>query len=177
MELKGSRTEKNLHAAFAGESMARSRYTFYASVAKKEGYQQTAGIFLETSDNEKEHAKLWAKALGLIGDTPKNLEEAAKGEHYEWSQMYKEFAQVAEEEGFHDLAKMFTEVGEVEEEHEKRYRALIDNIKNNTVFSRTAPVRWHCRNCGYIHEGTDAPDKCPACAHPKSFFEIYCENY
>lgn len=177
MNLKGSQTEQNLLKAFAGESQARNKYTYFASVAKKEGYEQIAAIFQETADNEKEHAKLWAKHLGLIGDTIKNLEEAANGEHYEWTEMYKEFAEVAAREGFEEIARQFREVAEVEEAHEKRYRKLLERVKNNTFFSRSETVKWHCRNCGYIHEGKEAPEVCPACGHPRSFYELLCENY
>jgi len=190
MELKGSRTEKNLMAAVAGESQARNRYTYFASQARKEGYEQIAAIFLETADNEKEHAKLEFKRLlggeveitaafpaGVIGDTAANLEAAAAGEHYEWTEMYPEFAKIAKEEGFDQIAVMFTEIGEVEEQHEKRYLALLENIKNGTVFKKDAVVKWHCRNCGYVHEGNEAPKACPACAHPQAYFEILAENY
>lgn len=177
MQLKGSRTETNLKAAFAGESEARNKYTYFASVARREGYQQIAAIFEETADNEKEHAKLWAKALGMISDTAANLEEAIKGENYEWTSMYKEFAEVAREEGFEDLAVAFEEVGEVEEAHEKRYKALLARIQNGTTFRRDEPIKWHCRNCGYVHEGAEAPEACPACKHPRAFFQPLCENY
>lgn len=177
MELKGSQTEKNLYEAFAGESQARNKYTYFASVARNEGYQQISAIFQETADNEKEHAKIWAKALSLIGDTKKNLEEAAAGENHEWTIMYKGFAETAKKEGFDELARLFEEVAEIEESHEKRYRALLDRVNGGTVFSRPAGVKWHCRNCGYIHNGAEAPEKCPFCAHPKAFFEILCENY
>lgn len=177
MDLKGTQTEKNLLAAFAGESQARNKYTYFASVAKREGYEQISGIFLETADNEKEHAKVWAKLLGFIGDTKTNLEEAANGENYEWTSMYKEFAEIADKEGFADIAKLFREVAEVEEAHEKRYRKLLERVQSGTVFTRPEPIKWHCRNCGYIHEGTEAPEVCPACAHPKSFYQPLCENY
>jgi len=184
MELKGSQTEKNLMTAFAGESEARNKYTFFASAAKKEGFEQVAGIFLETADNEKEHAKLWAKALNLFsagtqaGDTVKNLIRAAEGEHEEWTQMYRQFAEVAKAEGFDDLAVAFTEVGEVEEEHEARYRKLADNLEKGIAFHREdEKTRWRCRNCGYVHEGTDAPDSCPACHHPKAYYELDAQNY
>jgi rubrerythrin len=176
-ELKGSRTEKNLQAAFAGESMARNKYTFFASVAKKEGFEQIAGIFLETAENERAHAKMWAKYLGEIGDTAANLKAAADGENYEWTTMYKEFAQVAREEGFDEIAEYFQEVGEVEEEHEKRFLALLRNLEEGNVFKRDEVVKWHCRNCGYIHTGKEAPTVCPACAHPQSFYELLAENY
>lgn len=177
MNLKGTQTEKNLKVAFAGESEARNKYWYFASVAKKEGYEQIAAIFLETAENEKEHAKLWAKALGLIGDTKQNLEHAAAGEHYEWSQMYKEFAETAEKEGFPELAKMFREVAEVEEAHEKRYRQLVERLESGTVFKRSGVTKWQCRNCGYVYEGTEAPEFCPCCAHPRAFFQVYAENY
>ncbi len=177
MDLKGTQTEKNLLAAFAGESQARNKYTYFASVAKREGYEQISGIFLETADNEKEHAKVWAKLLGFIGDTKTNLEEAANGENYEWTSMYKEFAEIADKEGFADIAKLFREVAEVEEAHEKRYRKLLERVQSGTVFTRPEPIKWHCRNCGYIHEGTEAPEVCPACDHPKSFYQPLCENY
>ena len=176
-DLKGTRTEKNLREAFAGESMARNLYTYFASVAKKEGYEQMAAIFLETAENEKEHAKLWAKALGEIGDTAANLLSAAEGENYEWTSMYKEFEQVAREEGFDELADTFHEVAEVEEEHEKRYRALLANLKEGRVFKRDTEVKWQCRNCGYIHTGKEAPNLCPACAHPKAHFQLMAENF
>ncbi len=177
LELKGSQTEKNLYAAFAGESQARNKYTYFASVARDQGYQQISAIFQETADNEKEHAKIWARTLGLIGDTRKNLEEAAAGEHHEWTAMYKEFAETARKEGFDELARLFTEVAEIEEAHEDRYRKLLQRVTGGTVFTRPAATKWHCRNCGYIHEGTEAPEKCPYCAHPKAFFEVYCEEY
>jgi rubrerythrin len=177
LELKGSKTEKNLLTAFAGESQARNKYTYFASVAKKEGYEQIAGIFLETAENEKEHAKVWAKLLGLIGDTAKNLEEAAQGENYEWTQMYREFAQTAREEGFEDIAKVMEEIAEVEAAHEERYRKLLQRLKEGTLFTRSTPIKWRCRNCGYIHEGTEPPEVCPACAHPRAYYEPAAENY
>jgi len=177
MELKGSRTEKNLLAAFAGESQARNKYTYFASVAKKEGFEQIASIFLETAENEKEHAKVWAKYLGLIGDTAKNLEEAAGGENYEWTSMYKEFAQVAREEGFIEIAEHFEKVAEVERAHEERYRKLLQRLKEGTVFKSETPIKWRCRNCGYIHEGPEPPEKCPACDHPRAYYERLLENY
>lgn len=177
MELKGSRTEANLHAGFAGESMARNKYTYYASVAKRAGYEQIAGIFLETADNEKEHAERWFKYLDGIGDVKQNLLSAAEGEHYEWADMYREFEQVAREEGFNEIADTFREVAEVEEKHEQRYRKLIENIEKGQVFKRDQPVYWICRNCGYIHYGTEAPELCPACAHPQSYYQIHVENY
>ncbi|MDN5312670.1 MAG: hypothetical protein PWQ68_1643 [Thermoanaerobacteraceae bacterium] len=177
MELKGSRTEKNLLAAFAGESQARNKYTYFASVAKKEGYEQIAGIFLETAENEKEHAKMWAKFLGLIGDTPGNLEEAAKGENYEWTTMYKEFAKTAREEGFDEIAGYFEKVAEAEAAHEARYLKLLERLKDGSVFKRPVPIKWRCRNCGYVYEGVEPPEKCPACAHPKAFYEPAVDNY
>lgn len=177
MNLKGSRTEKNLLAAFAGESQARNKYTYFASIAKKEGYEQIAAIFLETAENEKEHAKIWAKYLGLIGNTAKNLEEAAKGENYEWTTMYKEFAATAREEGFDNIAVHMEEIAEVEAAHEARYRQLLARLKDGSVFKRAEPIKWRCRNCGYIHEGTEPPEKCPACDHPRAFYELAADNY
>ncbi|HHW92067.1 MAG TPA: rubrerythrin family protein [Firmicutes bacterium] len=176
-ELKGTRTEKNLKEAFAGESMARNKYTFFASVAKRAGYEQIAAIFAETADNEKEHAKMWAKFLGLIGDTAANLKASAEGENYEWTEMYKKFEEEAREEGFDEIADFFREVGEVEEEHEKRYQALLKNLEEGKIFKRDEVVKWHCRNCGYIHTGKEAPKVCPACAHPQAFYELLAENY
>jgi rubrerythrin len=175
--LKGSKTEANIMEAFAGESQARNKYTYFASVAKKEGYEQIAGIFLETADNEKEHAKRLIKFVDLIGNTADNLKEAAKGENYEWTSMYKQFEQVAREEGFNEIADVFREIGEVEEEHEKRYLKLLENIEKGIVFKRDQPVKWRCRNCGYVHEGAEAPKVCPACAHPQSYYELMAENY
>ncbi|HHT70920.1 MAG: rubrerythrin family protein [bacterium] len=177
MNLKGTKTEKNLLAAFAGESEARNKYTYFASVAKKAGLEQIAAVFLETADNEKEHAKLWAKYLGLIGDTAQNLQAAIDGENYEWTEMYREFAQTAREEGLDEIATFMEEVAEVEEEHEKRYRQLLERLQTDTVFKRSSPIRWRCRNCGYVHEGTEAPEVCPACAHPQAFYEPAAENY
>lgn len=178
MNLKGSKTEKNLFAAFAGESQARTKYTFYAAQAKKDGYEQIAAIFEETANNEKEHAKLWFKQLnGGMPDTLKNLHDAAAGEHYEWTEMYKEFAQTAKEEGFTHLAFLFESVAAVEKNHDKRYLKLIENIENKTVFERDSEVIWICRNCGHIYKGKKAPEICPTCAHPQSFFEIKCYNY
>ena len=176
-DVKGTKTEQNLLTAFQGESMARNKYTYYAAIAKKEGYQQIAGVFLETADNEKEHAKMWAKCLGLIGDTAKNLEDAADGENYEWTDMYKEFAETAREEGFNKIAEYFEKVGEVEKEHEERYRKLLARLKEGSIFKREKPIKWRCRNCGYIHEGTEPPEVCPACIHPKAFYEPAAENY
>ncbi len=177
MELKGSKTEKNLLEAFAGESMARNKYTYFASVAKKEGYEQIMGVFQETADNEKEHAKMWAKLLGLIGSTEENLEEAAKGENYEWTDMYKGFAKTAREEGFDKIARYFERVAEVEAEHEERYRKLLSRLKDGSAFKRSEPIKWRCRNCGYIHEGTEPPEVCPACDHPRAFYEPAADNY
>lgn len=177
MELKGSRTEANLLAAFAGESQARNKYTYYASKAKKDGFEQIASLFLQTADNEKEHAKLWFKHLGGIGTTEENLKAAAEGENYEWTEMYAEFARVAKEEGFDAIATQFENVAKVEAEHEKRYLALLSNVKNNTVFAREEETAWICRNCGHIHVGKNAPDVCPTCFHPQSYFEIHATNY
>ncbi len=173
----GTQTEKNLMAAFAGESQARSKYTFFASVAKKEGYEQIAGLFQVTADNEKEHAKLWLRELNGIGDTAENLAVAADGENYEWTEMYAEFAKTAEEEGFSDLAAKFKLVGAVEKHHEERYRALLKNVETATVFEKSEVKVWECRNCGHIVVGTKAPEVCPTCNHPQSYFEIAAENY
>ena len=177
MELKGSKTEKNLWTAFAGESQARNKYTYFASVAKKEGYEQIAAIFEATANNEKEHAKLWFKALGELGTTEENLLHAAEGENYEWTEMYAEFAKVAKEEGFHELAFKFDAVAKIEKAHEERYQALLKNVRENKVFEKTDVVVWECRNCGHLHIGTKAPAVCPVCAHPLSFFEVRKENY
>lgn len=179
MELKGSKTEQNLMAAFAGESQARNKYTYYASKAKKEGFEQIAAIFEETAGNEKEHAKLWFKLLhgGDIPSTLENLEDAANGENYEWTDMYKEFAETAKEEGFDHIAYLFEGVAKIEKDHEDRYRALIANVKNEMVFSKPAENMWICRNCGHVHFGTSAPKVCPVCAHPQSYFELRKENY
>ena len=179
MELKGSKTESNLLAAFAGESQARNKYTYYASKAKKDGYEQIAAIFEETAANEKEHAKMWFKLLhgGDIPGTMENLEDAAAGENYEWTDMYAEFAKTAKEEGFDHIAYLFEEVAKIEKEHEERYRKLIGNIEEGIVFSRDGDKIWKCRNCGHIHIGKQAPEVCPVCAHPKSFFELKAENY
>ena len=174
---KGTRTEENLKAAFAGESQARNKYTYFASVAKKEGFEQIAEIFLRTADNEKEHAKMWFKELGELGNTASNLEAAAAGENYEWTDMYEEFAKVAEEEGFKDLAEKFRGVGAIEKMHEERYRALLKNVKKKKVFEKSTVTIWECRNCGHIVVGTKAPEVCPVCAHPQSFFEVRKENY
>lgn len=173
----GTQTEKNLEAAFAGESQARNKYTYFASKAKKEGFEQIASLFLKTAENEKEHAKLWFKELNGIGDTRENLITAAEGENHEWTNMYKEFAETAEAEGFPELALKFRLVAEIERHHEERYRALLKNIEMAEVFSRSEVKVWECRNCGHIVVGTDAPEICPACAHPQSYFEISAENY
>lgn len=177
MELKGSRTEANLKAAFSGESEARNKYTYFASVAKKEGYEQIAAIFLETAENEKEHAKIHFKYLSGIGNTMENLHSAAAGENYEWTDMYEEFAKTAEEEGFHELAEKFRMVGEIEKHHEERYRALLKNVETAKVFEKSEVKVWECRNCGHIIVGTKAPEVCPVCNHPQSYFEIHTENY
>ncbi len=168
----GTQTEKNLQAAFAGESQARNKYTYFASVAKKEGYEQIAAIFLQTADNEKEHAKLWFKELEGIGDTAANLKDAAEGENYEWTDMYEGFAKTAEEEGFKALAAKFRMVGKIEKHHEERYRKLLENVETNAVFEKSTVKVWECRNCGHIVVGTKAPEVCPVCAHPKSYFQI-----
>ena len=177
MELKGSKTEQNLLTAFAGESQARNKYTYFAAVARGEGFEQIAGIFLETAENEREHAKKEFDFLKGIGDTGANLKAAAEGERYEYTQMYPEFERVAREEGFSEIAGFFKEVAEVEEEHEKRYLALLKNLKERKIFKRGKVVRWKCRNCGYVHEGTEAPEKCPACGFPQSYYELMAENY
>ncbi|MDR1167467.1 MAG: rubrerythrin family protein [Heliobacteriaceae bacterium] len=179
MNLKGTKTEKNLQTAFAGESMARNKYTYYASQAKKEGYVQISQIFEETANNEKEHAKVWFKWLhgGKIADNMTNLEDAAAGENYEWTEMYASFAKEAKEEGFDELAKLFTMVGKVEKYHEDRYRTLISNIKNDKVFERSVKVNWECSNCGHTYEGQKAIDLCPVCSHPQAYFMIKAENY
>lgn len=173
----GTKTEKNLQAAFAGESQARNKYTYFSSVAKKEGYEQIADLFLKTAANEKEHAKMWFKELQGIGDTKANLEAAAEGENYEWTDMYEGFAKTAEEEGFKDLARKFRLVAAIEKHHEERYRALLKNIETAEVFARSEVKVWECRNCGHIVVGTKAPEICPTCAHPQSYFEISAENY
>ncbi|HCQ54886.1 MAG TPA: rubrerythrin family protein [Clostridiales bacterium] len=179
MELKESKTEQNLMTAFAGESQARNKYTFFASQAKKDGYEQIAAIFQETADNEKEHAKLWFKLLngGAIGSTEENLKAAAAGENYEWTDMYAEFAKTAKEEGFARIAYLFEEVGKIEKEHEERYLKLLENVKEGKVFEAGEVKIWKCRNCGHIVVGTSAPEVCPVCNHPKAFFEIKAENY
>lgn len=188
--IKGTRTEKNLLAAFAGESQARNRYTYFASAARKEGFEQIANIFLETAANEKEHAEVFFKYLeggdveitaaypaGIIGDTKSNLAAAADGEKLEWSVLYRDAEKVAREEGFEEIADSFEEIAEVEEFHEGRYRKLLANIINGQVFKRDSPVKWHCSNCGYVHEGTEAPDECPACKHPRAYYQLLAENY
>ena len=190
MDLKGSKTEKNLMAAFAGESQARNRYTYFASQAKKEGYEQIAAIFLETANHEKEHAKREFKFLqggeveitasfpaGVIGDTASNLKASAGGENYEWTEMYPEFAKIAEEEGFNEIASVFRSIAKAEEQHEKRYLGLLQNLQGGTVFKKNSVVKWKCGNCGYVHEGESAPNKCPACDHPQAHFELMVENW
>jgi len=190
VELRGSQTEKNLLAAFAGESQARNRYTFFASVAKKEGYEQIASIFHETADNEKEHAELFFKHLkggiveikaaypaGIIQSTSENLKDAAEGEKLEWGTLYPDFAEVAEKEGFREAASTFRMIAKVEKNHERRYRKLLENVEQGKVFKKDKPIKWKCRNCGYVHEGNEAPAACPACAHARSYFEVWCENY
>ena len=173
----GTKTEKNLQEAFAGESQARNKYTYFASVAKKEGYEQISALFLKTADNEKEHAKLWFKELGELGDTAKNLLAAAEGENYEWTDMYENFAKDADAEGFVELAAKFRAVAEVERHHEERYRALLNNVETKTVFSKSEEKVWECRNCGHIMTGKEAPELCPVCAHPKAYFELNAKNY
>jgi len=188
--LKGTKTEKNLLLSFAGESQARNRYSYFASQAKKEGYEQIAAIFLDTADNEKEHAKIFFKLLeggeleitgafpaGVIGDTRANLQAAAEGERFENTKMYPQFAEVAEKEGFSEIANTFNRISSVEKGHEKRYRALLRNVEEGTVFRRNEPVVWRCRNCGYHHQGTEAPEQCPACQHERAYFELLAENY
>lgn len=174
---KGTKTEKNLLEAFAGESQARNKYTYFASRAKKDGYEQISALFLKTADNEKEHAKMWFKELNGIGDTAHNLAAAADGENYEWTDMYEDFAKTAEEEGFVELAKKFRMVGAIEKAHEERYRALLRNVEVQEVFKKSEVKVWECRNCGHIVVGTAAPDVCPVCAHPQSYFEVREENY
>jgi rubrerythrin len=190
MEFKGSKTEKNLLAAFAGESQARNRYTFFSSAARKAGYEQIAAIFLETADNEKEHAKIFFKLLkggdveitagypaGVIGDVAGSLKAAADGEKFEWSTLYANFAEAAKQEGFMDAHEAFTQVAKVEKFHEARYRTLLKDVQGGKVFRKDSSVKWHCRNCGYVNEGKEAPDKCPVCAHPQAFYEVLAENY
>ncbi|MBR4250533.1 MAG: rubrerythrin family protein [Verrucomicrobia bacterium] len=173
----GTKTEKNLREAFAGESQARNKYTYFASVAKKAGYEQIAALFLKTAENEKEHAKLWFKALGELGDTPANLLAAAQGENAEWTDMYDRMAKEADEEGFHDLAEQFRGVAAIEKAHEERYRALLHNIEAMEVFKKSGVTMWECRNCGHIVVGTEAPKVCPVCNHPQSYFEVQAKNY
>jgi len=179
MQLKGTKTEQNLLAAFAGESQARNKYTYFAGQAKKQGYEQIARFFLETADNEKEHAKIWFKLLhdGSIPDTKANLTAAAEGENFEWTEMYKEFAEIARAEGFDNIAFLFEKVAAIEKYHEERYRKLLENLDSGTVFKRSEPVAWECKNCGHIHTGAEALEKCPVCAHPKAYFEVRCTNY
>ncbi len=178
MELKGSKTEQNLMAAFAGESQARNKYTYYASKAKKDGYVQISNIFAETAGNEKEHAEIWFKLLhDGMPDTIANLKDAAAGENYEWTEMYAEFAAIAKEEGFTEIARLFTAVGKIEKEHEERYKALLANIEEGKVFKKDTSISWVCSNCGHNHEGTTAPGKCPVCDHPQAYFEEVCKNY
>ena len=188
--IKRTKTEKNLLAAFAGESQARNRYTYFAGAARKEGLEQIANIFIETAENEKEHAKIFFKHLeggdaeitaaypaGVIGDTKKNLEAAAAGENMEWTTLYANFAKVAKEEGFPEVARSFEQISKVEKFHESRYRKLISNVEGNEVFKKKASVKWHCTNCGYVHEGPEAPKECPACKHPQAYYEVLAENY
>jgi len=190
MELKGSQTEKNLLKSFAGESQARNRYTFFASVAKKEGYEQISAIFTETAGNEKEHAELFFKLLeggmteitasypaGVIGTTAENLKEAADGEKLEWGTLYPDFAEVAEKEGFEEIANTFRMVAKVEKQHERRYRKLLANLEQGKVFKKDKIIKWKCRNCGHVYEGSEAPERCPVCDHARSYFEVWCENY
>lgn len=177
MDLKGTKTEQNLRTAFAGESQARNKYTYFASVAKKEGYEQIAALFLETAENEKEHAKLWFKHLGELGDTAANLKAAADGENAEWTDMYAGFAKTAREEGFEALAKQFEGVAAIEKRHEERYRKLLKNLEDKLVFSKDGDAIWVCRNCGHVVVGKEAPEACPVCAHPQAYFEILSENY
>jgi rubrerythrin len=176
-ELKGTRTEKNLQEAFAGESQARNKYTYFAGVAKKEGYEQIAAIFLETAEQEKEHAKLHLKALAGIGDTAANLREAAGGENAEWTSMYPRMAREAREEGFDDIARVFEWIGQIEKAHQERYQRLLDNLQKGAVFEKPQKVRWVCRNCGFAYEGEKAVEKCPVCKHPKAYFEVTAANY
>lgn len=177
MELKGSKTEQNLWTAFAGESQARNKYSYFASTAKKEGYEQIGEIFQLTADNEKEHAKLWFKLLNGIGNTSENLKAAAEGEHYEWTDMYKDFAKEAQQEGFTDIARLFSMVAEIEKHHEERYLALLKNIEDGKVFRKTEKKIWMCRNCGHLYIGENAPDNCPVCSHPQSYFELEANNW
>ena len=176
-ELAGTKTEQNLQTAFSGESEARNKYTYFASVAKKSGYEQMAAIFSETADQEKEHAEMWFKYLKGIGDVLQNLESAAAGEHYEWTEMYKTMAEEARQEGFDEIAHKFEMVAKVEQAHENRYNKLIKSYSTSTIFDAGTPIKWKCRNCGYIFEGAAVPDACPTCNHPRAFFERFCENY
>lgn len=177
MELKGSKTEANLWTAFSGESQARNKYTFFSSVAKKEGYEQISEIFAETAANEKEHAEIWFKELSGLGNTEDNLSAAAGGENYEWTSMYREFAETAKEEGFKRIAALFESVGKIEKRHEERYLCLLKNLKEDLIFKREETETWICRNCGHIHVGKQAPEMCPVCAHPKAYFELYNPKY
>ncbi|MBR6825139.1 MAG: rubrerythrin family protein [Oscillospiraceae bacterium] len=177
MKYAGTKTEKNLWEAFAGESQARNKYTYFASVAKKQGFEQIAALFQKTADNEKEHAKLWLKALEGIGDTKANLKAAAEGENYEWTDMYDRFAKEADEEGFHELAEQFRGVARIEKAHEERYRALLNNVEMQTVFEKAEEAMWECRNCGHLVMGKKAPELCPVCAHPQAHFELHATNY
>jgi len=190
MEFKGSKTEKNLLAAFAGESQARNRYTYFASEAKKAGYEQISAIFLDTAENEKEHAKIYFQLLqggeteiiagypsGVIGETAANLKAAAAGENFEWTTLYQRFADVAKQEGFNEAHQAFTQISKAEKYHEARYLALLKNLQQGKVFKKDTSTKWHCRNCGYVHEGKEAPEKCPVCAHPRAYFEVLAENY
>ena len=190
VDLRGSRTEKNLLAAFAGESQARNRYTFYASIARKEGYEQISALFQETADNEKEHAQLFFNHLkggiveirasypaGVTGSTVENLKEAADGEKLEWGTLYPDFSKVADEEGFKEIARIFNGIAKVENYHERRYRKLLENVKQGKVFKKDSLIKWKCRNCGYVFEGSEVPEKCPVCAHERSYFEVWSENY
>jgi rubrerythrin len=190
MEFKGSKTEKNVLAAFAGESQARNRYTYFASAAKKEGYEQISAVFLDTADNEKEHAKLFFSLLkggeaevmasypaGIVGDSATNLKAAADGENFEWTTLYQNFAEVAKKEGFLDAYETFTQIAKAEKFHESRYLSLLKSVKEGKVFKKDEPVKWHCRNCGYVFEDAEAPEKCPVCKHPKGYFEVLAENY
>ena len=177
MNLKGTKTEQNLMAAFAGESQARNKYTYFASVAKKEGYEQISALFTKTADNEKEHAKMWFKLLGELGNTAQNLAAAAAGENYEWTDMYATFAKEADEEGFHDIAEKFRAVAKIEKSHEERYRKLLSNVEMQQVFAKGEQTMWECRNCGHLVMGVKAPEVCPVCVHPQSYFEVRAENY
>lgn len=177
MNLKGTKTEENLKTAFAGESMARNKYDFYANKARKDGYERIADFFDETADNERQHAKIWYKYIHGILDTPENLKDAAAGEHYEWTEMYKGFAETAREEGFKELAMLFDKVAAIEKSHEERFNALLQSINDGSVFKKEDQVVWVCRKCGHIHVGTNAPEVCPVCRHPQGYFEVKCENY